>query len=182
MVFRPEIKKKPIKCISINQERMFIIKAEKYYVREQYFEAISYATKAIRINPRSMYYVQRAFAHSKICDFNKSITDIDIAIAMEPTRVEYLNYKGYLKIKADDLEGALDAWERAAELGCEDSLDNLSFFTGKKSAWLKGCVYLNHFELQNRNACSNKSNADELPTSIERITYHNKSTYQLFLN
>ncbi len=182
-ICKNESPKKTSSDLPSTQEKMFMIKAEQYYEKEQFCTSISYATKAISINARSEYFVQRAFAYSKCFEFKKSISDIDVAILIDPNRVEYLKYKGYLQVKANDLAGALKTWKIAAEQGCEDSLDNLDFFTSKQNSWLKGCEYLDHYKLTYGQICYNTPfKADELSMSIMRITYSNQSTYQLFLN
>lgn len=191
------------------KELLFFDKAELAAKNNLYATATTYFSKAIEINPKPLYYMLRAYSNSAGFNFAKSVDDIDRAILLEPNSSFAYRLKGDLLWRSFRISEAIEAYKYAQELG-EKGLENIiADLRWKKTAWLPGANYIDHYHILNWHEYysqaidmkSLKVNSELIEENIyavektsqrneycefcsfnQQIAYLNGSTYKLFLN
>ncbi len=84
--------------------------------------AINYFQKAISLDPnRSGAYFEQGISNGQLGDFDKAITLVNEAIAMEPQNGLYLYGRGRVYLLAGKQDQAMEDFKKAAELDDEDA-------------------------------------------------------------
>ncbi len=198
----------PVDTNNINEQKFFD-KAELAIKNKLFATATTYFSKAIEINPKPLYYMLRAYSNSAGFNFVKSVDDVDKAISLSPNSSFAYKLKGDLLWRAFRISEAIEAYKYAQTLG-EEGLENIiADLQWKKTAWLPGANYIDHFYIlnwteyycnaiemkpfkdtsklieENSSALgiTSQNNEDcEFCSFNEQITYLNGSNYKLFLN
>jgi tetratricopeptide (TPR) repeat protein len=104
----------------------YFAKGVRAYDREDYYNAITDFTNAIRLMPDQQFYPVYAYrgnAKFKLGDSKASLEDLDKAVALKPVDKQYfavygqvLLNRGTVKYLMKDLAGAREDWQQAAQL------------------------------------------------------------------
>ncbi len=138
--------------INSENKSAFVLRGSSSYNLEDFHKAIEDYTRAIEIfsgksaglrltitdqrgniiEPRSSQksdpdlaipYYNRALARTAIEDYKEAIDDYSRAIENDPYMLNAYFYRGHVKYKTNDREGACSDWEAANEMGLEIALE-----------------------------------------------------------
>jgi tetratricopeptide (TPR) repeat protein len=119
----------------------FFIRGVRAYDREDYYNAITDFTDAIRLMPNQKFYpvfAYRGNAKFKLGDLEGSLNDLNSAVALKPLDKQFLPFyaqvflnRGTVRYYMKDLAGARKDWQRAAELNEPKSAEYLKMYFKK---------------------------------------------------
>ena len=119
----------------------FFIRGVHAYDREDYYNAITDFTDAIRLMPNQKFYpvfAYRGNAKFKLGDLEGSLNDLNSAVALKPLDKQFLPVyaqvflnRGTVRYYMKDLTGAREDWQRAAELNEPKSAEYLKLYFKK---------------------------------------------------
>lgn len=97
-----------------------------YYLHnEEYQKALKLFNKAIKIDPKKEYYLNRGVTQYRLEKFDSALIDLNIHVIIAPGASESYTNRGLVKFELGDLEGALQDYDLAIKL---DSNDPKSYF------------------------------------------------------
>ena len=101
-----------------------------YLTTGLYRRAVEDFSACISINPTHyLFYNNRGIAYYKLKEFELSLADFDRTISLKPDYGVAFLHRGNIKDMLDNMSGACEDWNRAAELGvrqAENCLKNCS--------------------------------------------------------
>jgi len=116
----------------------YFIKGVRAYDREDYYNAITDFTNAIRLMPNQKFYPVYAYrgnAKFKLGDLEASLDDLNKAVTFKPTDKQFLPVygqvflnRGTVRYYLKDMAGAKDDWQRAQELNEPKSAEYLKMY------------------------------------------------------
>ncbi|MDP4292742.1 MAG: hypothetical protein Q8908_16800, partial [Bacteroidota bacterium] len=120
----------------------FFIKGVRAYDREDYYNAITDFTNAIRLMPDQKFYPvygYRGNAKFKLGDLKGSLEDLNYAVSLKPVDKQFwpvygqvfLN-RGTVRYFLKDMSGAREDWLRAAEFDVPKSKEYLKLYFIRK--------------------------------------------------
>jgi tetratricopeptide (TPR) repeat protein len=119
----------------------FFIHGVRAYDREDYYNAITDFTDAIRLMPNQEFYPVYAYrgnAKFKLGDLEGSLSDLNAAVALKPLDKQFLPVyaqvflnRGTVRYFLKDMTGAREDWQRAADLNEPKSVEYLKMYFKK---------------------------------------------------
>jgi hypothetical protein len=119
----------------------FFTHGVRAYDREDYYNAITDFTDAIRLMPSQKFYPVYAYrgnAKFKLGDLEGSLSDLNSAVALKPLDKQFLPVyaqvflnRGTVRYYMKDMAGAREDWQRAAELNEPKSAEYLKMYFKK---------------------------------------------------
>ena len=116
----------------------FFVRGVRAYDREDYYNAITDFTNAIRLMPDQKFfpvYGYRGNAKFKLGDMAGSLQDFNTAVAFKPLDKQYLPVygqvflnRGTVRYFMKDVTGAREDWQRAAEYNVPKSSEYLKLY------------------------------------------------------
>jgi len=116
----------------------FFIRGVRAYDREDYYNAITDFTNAIRLMPNQKFYPvygYRGNAKFKLGDLEGSLNDLNTAVSLKPLDKQFLPVyaqvflnRGTVRYFLKDLAGAHEDWTRASELNEPKSSEYLKMY------------------------------------------------------
>ena len=116
----------------------YFLKGVLDYGREDYYNAITDFTNAIRLMPDQKFYPVYAYrgnAKFKLGDKEASLDDLNKAVALKPVDKRYIPVygqvflnRGTVRYFMKDVAGAREDWQRAAELNVPKSAEYLKMY------------------------------------------------------
>jgi tetratricopeptide (TPR) repeat protein len=88
-----------------------------FSMNDDYKKAIEYATKGIKVNPKSAYlFYIRGRSKGDIELFDDGVKDLDEAIKLKPDYADAFVERGYIEQKKGNLESAKKDYEKAKKI------------------------------------------------------------------
>ena len=116
----------------------YFIRGVRAYDRNDYYNAITDFTNAIRLMPNQKFYPvygYRGNAKFKLGDLEGSLNDLNTAVSLKPLDKQYLSVyaqvflnRGTVRYFLKDMAGAKDDWKRASELNEPKSAEYLKMY------------------------------------------------------
>jgi len=116
----------------------FFIRGVRAYDRDDYYNAITDFTNAIRLTPNEKFYPVYAYrgnAKFKLGDMEGSLTDLNTAVSLKPLDKQFFSVyaqvflnRGTVRYFLKDIAGAREDWQRAAELNEPKSAEYLKLY------------------------------------------------------
>ena len=88
------------------------ILARMYEKSKQYEKAISYYDETNKISPLSSVYYRKAFCYMDLGDYPQAMREIDLALNMDSTDLDYMALKANLYYDLGDVRAAIDTWDK----------------------------------------------------------------------
>lgn len=92
---------------------------------EKYDEAVKNYNIAEKEYKSDEIYAGRGFSYTYLDKFKEALSDLDIAIKLNPNDSRYFDWRGLVKFKLKDFDGAYDDFKHAAEMGNADGQHHL---------------------------------------------------------
>jgi len=138
-----------------DETHLFLKIAKTYQASSRHEEAVDALNKFITSNPDDAEARQlKSISLNKLNKLSDALEDVDFCLMQNPNNIELLNMKkdilekkgklddlknikskilyleGFLKIRDDNFQGAIDDWKQSSINGFQESLDALSLFHG----------------------------------------------------
>jgi tetratricopeptide (TPR) repeat protein len=102
--------------------------------RKEYNNAVKYLTEFIDKEPGvAQAYEYRAFCYFYLKKYQLSLTDIERAIAIDPSKPGYINLRGVNKHMLGNEPAACADFQTAINMGDKDAVNNYEKFCKKKN-------------------------------------------------
>lgn len=99
-----------------------IIRANTYFEEGDYEDAITYYTKALKVNPQdAIAYNNRGLAWGKKGDYDNSIADFTKAVEINPQYADAYKNRGLAYYDKGDYDSAIGNYTKAVEINPKDA-------------------------------------------------------------